>query len=91
MNFVGSKKGKLVGARVHRRSGSKGISIPLGRYTSIMQAEVRGKLGAGQLTLQEGSRMDVHICKDSRAVFSALEGLWSCSRPLDTEEPGAKK
>lgn len=57
-------KGVLVGAVVYRRSRHKG------GYTTIMLAEMTGKLATD---IHEGRYRNVHICMDSRVTLVGLQ------------------
>lgn len=76
----GSKKRELAGAEVHKRRGGKGIILPLGKYTIILQAETTNILTATQLALQEGGRRKLLICTESRAGLTTLQSMGVESR-----------
>lgn len=69
------KKGELIGTRVYSHRGGKGIIIPMGRYTTIKQAEMSGILAAPRFAIQKGSHRNVWMCTDSIAIFISLQSI----------------
>ncbi|XP_061723681.1 uncharacterized protein LOC133529895 [Cydia pomonella] len=77
----GSKSGSEVGCRVYGEAPRKGISVNLGRYCSIFQAEVYAILECASINLQcNYSKNTIYIHSDSQAALLALTSDVTTSR-----------
>lgn len=62
-------------AGVYNRRGGKGLILPLGRYSTILQADIIGILVAAHSVVREGSHEKVFICTDSKAELTVLQSM----------------
>src|SRR5699024_6326517 len=69
----GSKTDSGTGAEIYGRSPGVRISVPLGVYPSVIQAELIAILACAQENLLRGfERKHIYICSDSRAALKEL-------------------
>ena len=76
----GSKMRDGTGAGVYGQSVGRWLSLPLGRYATIFQAEIYAILAcAYEIQSQNRPEKYVSICSDSLAALKALEAIRTTS------------
>ncbi|XP_060524731.1 uncharacterized protein LOC132701080 [Cylas formicarius] len=82
----GSRMGDLAGAGAYCETTGSSLSVPLGQYCTVFQAEIFALLMAARevLRLNYGSRR-VFFCSDSRAALMALKSCKGVLRRVAEE------
>ena len=76
----GSRGLKGTGDGVYRRTGGRGCTFPLGRYTTVLQTELVGVLNCALWAEAERGEGHLHIGTDSRSAIEALNAYTTTSR-----------
>ena len=83
--------GEWAGARVYGQSLGRRLSISLGKYVTVFQAEIYAILAcAYEIQANARSEKYISICSDSQAALKALQAakttsplVWQCQRVLN--------
>jgi ribonuclease HI len=76
----GSRTAEGTGSGIYGQSVNRRLSIPLGKYATVFQAEVYAILAcAHEIEAQDRSEKYVSICSDSQMALKALQAAKTTS------------